>query len=342
MKVPKLFLTISVTTLALATNAVGQSNSALTKNNPYSPSPSGKVTAAVATAAPKPQVTATPTRVAPQQIAFVTRDNRSAVREDVPVPAETTRIIEAKTDNTVSSNRPATEIYRIGVGDVLFINLKNSPHGSGYYTVREDGMIDYPLAGPSVMILSKTTDETAAMLRSAIKLYANPQFEVRVQHYLSGSFIVEGIADNPGEKVLRREAMPIFAIRAESEVRREATTVRITRSATITVETYSLTDAATDNLLVLKGDKVEFVAEKKTPAAYYTFGGVKKALVVGTRLSQAVSDILGAKAEPRRAVLRRRNESGTSSIVEHDIKAIKKGKAIDPILASGDVIEIRN
>ena len=342
MKVPTCFL-IAIA-LAFVTNASSQSSSALTKNNPYSPSPSGKVATSVAAATPmpKPLTAATPTRVAPQQIAFAIKDNRTASREDDSVRAGKPRTIETNSPSIASSNRSATDIYRIGIGDVLFINLTNSPHGSGYYTVREDGMIDYPLAGPKVLIAGRTSDEAVAMLRSAIKLYANPQVEVKIQYYLSRSFFVDGLADNPGGKILRRDAMPLFAIRAESEVKREATTAKITRAASNMVETYLLTDVATDNVLVLDGDKVEFLADKKDAAAFYTFAGVKKPLATGAKLSQAITDNLGVKAEPRRVVLRRTNERGASNIVEHDIKAIRSGKAIDPVLASGDVIEIKN
>ena len=42
---------------------------------------------------------------------------------------------------------PPTEIYRVGVSDVLFISLQNAPaKTSTYFTVLNDGTIDYPLA----------------------------------------------------------------------------------------------------------------------------------------------------------------------------------------------------
>ena len=52
-----------------------------------------------------------------------------------------------------------TEHYKIGVGDILFINLQNSSKGSTYYTVLNDGTIDYPLAGEMISVsgLSSTT-----------------------------------------------------------------------------------------------------------------------------------------------------------------------------------------
>ena len=337
MKVSRSHLVFVLVILSLVTTVAGQVNSATNKNNPYSPSPAGKVTPTTATrvAKPMPSPAATPTWVGPQQVAFVTKDSRTADRQDVPA------ISEPKAFATELPAKSAS-IYRIGVGDVLFINLKNSAQGSGYYTVREDGVIEYPLAGPMVSIASKTTDEVSAMLRASIKLFADPQVEVKVQYYLSRFFTVTGLADNPGEKVLRREAMPVFAIRAESEVRREANTIKITRSKSENIETFSLTDATTDNVLIFAGDQIEFVEEKRTEIAQFTISGAKKPLVAGTKLLQAVADARGAKAEPKLAVIHRINDKGVTTLYEYEVKAIRKGKVIDPVLSPGDVIEIKN
>lgn len=334
-------MSIASLTIAASATAFGQS-SAMGKNNPYSPSPSGKVAEAAATPTPTSKPAATGVRTAPQQVAFVIKDNRSTtvLDDDPKAVAETPKIDETFASPKLSLS--PTNIYRIGVGDVLFINLKNSPQGSGYYTVRENGVIDYPLAGPTVAIGSKTTDEAAALLRSSIKLFANPQIEVKVQYYLSRSFTVAGLVDNPGQKVLRRDAMPVFAVRAESEVRREANKVKITRAKSGVIEEYSLSDTATDNIVILAGDTVEFAQEKRAVVAHYTFAGTKKTLNVGTKLSQAVAEALGAKAEPKYAVVQRVNDKGVTTVVVYELKSIKAGKIIDPVLSPGDVIEVRN
>lgn len=284
-----------------------------------------------------PTATATPALIAPQQVAFVIKDSRAAVREEVP-PFAAPKVTPAEP----AATKPASSIYRIGIGDVVSVNLKNSAQGSGYYTVREDGVIDYPLAGPVVQIANRTTDEVAAMLRSSIRLFANPQVEVKVHYYLSRSFTVEGLANNPGEKVLRREAMPVFAIRAESEVSREANKVRITRVKSDAFEEYALSDAATDNVLIMAGDKIEFIEDRKAEIAQYTILGVKKTLVAGTKLSQALAEAVGAKAEPKYAVIRRTNDKDVTTISEYEIQTVRKGKGIDPVLSPRDVIEIKN
>ena len=47
-----------------------------------------------------------------------------------------------------SKNLPPTEIYKVGTGDILFVSLQNAPaKDSTYFTVLNDGTIDYPLVG---------------------------------------------------------------------------------------------------------------------------------------------------------------------------------------------------
>ena len=56
------------------------------------------------------------------------------------------------------------DIYKIDVGDIIFVNLKNSPNSSGYYTVKVNGMIDFPLAGEKLVVAGRTADQVAQML----------------------------------------------------------------------------------------------------------------------------------------------------------------------------------
>ena len=93
---------------------------------------------------------------------------------------------------------------------------------------------------------------------------------------------------------------------------------------------------------VLAGDRIEFVEERRAPEVpRITVAGIKIPLVAGTKLSQAITEVLGQKSEPKHAVVRRSGDKGVSSL-EYDIRAIKKGKVLDPVLLAGDVIEIKN
>ena len=316
------------------------------KNNPYSPSPnrtSKPDTAPISSATP-----ALP-KSGPSDVTFVMQSDTKPVKNDSwPTIAQRTYDIAKKAD---LRSTPATEMYKIGVGDVLLVNLKNSPQGSGYYTVKPDGTIDYPLAGEEVIVADQTIDSLQEILESGIKLFPDPQVEIKVRQYGSHKITVSGMVENPGEKNLQREAIPLYVIRAEAGVDPRAVKVQITRAPLLKVETYSLKDASTDNTLLYPGNSVEFIGEggsRSTGASgvYFIAGEVvtsgQKDLTAGITLYQAVIAAGGVKGDPKKAVIRRKNDKGLLATAEYNLRSIKDGKAADPALAAGDVIEIRN
>lgn len=159
------------------------------------------------------------------------------------------------------SSKPLTEIYLVGAGDVLFINLRNAPNAAGYYTVRSDGTIDFPLAGENPSVVHKTIEQIEDLLSAATTVYSNPLIEVRIREYASHKITVLGMAERVGETSLQREAMPLFAIRAQALVSPAATKTNIRRGDLTTVEAYDLRDERTGDVLVYPGDSVEFTAD---------------------------------------------------------------------------------
>jgi len=353
--VPKfvLFLVLTVSVSAV----LGQTNEARNRNNPYSPSPQAKQTE---TPVKPPVVKPNPGEVAfvmQKSSAPVVDDNRPPVEvrptvvtrppvEIRPTIAQTTYKI-AKTADIRS--QPPSAIYKIGVGDVLYVNLKNSAQASGYYTVRPDGTIDFPLAGDHVVVAEQTIDAVEESLVSGITLFPDPQVEVKVRQYGSHQIKVSGLVDNAGEKNLQREAIPIFVIKADAIVSQKATKVLITRAPLLKAEAYDLRDAATDNVLVYPGNSVEFAGDIGSAAstgAYFISGevlsGGQKDLTYGLTLYQAVIASGGPKGDPKKAIVRRKNDKGLLVATEYNLRSIKEGRMMDPILAPGDVIEVKN
>src|SRR5215211_5490886 len=82
-----------------------------------------------------------------------------------------------------------TEIYRVGVGDVLDIRLLNSANSkSTLFTVVGDGVIDLPIAGGSVSVAGLTPEEIQARIAAELKRRAvaeKTQVAVGVRQYLS-------------------------------------------------------------------------------------------------------------------------------------------------------------
>ncbi len=246
-----------------------------------------------------------------------------------------------------------TEIYKIGVGDVLFISLQNAPaKASTYFTVLNDNTIDYPLANEMVSVGGLTTEEIEDLLKEKIKLYENPQISVKVREHASHAVTVLGLVEKAGEKFLPREAVPLFMIRAEAIVQPKADLLIIKRASAET-EQIDLKDAKSDDILIFPGDLLEFKSSDNSPTGstnsqfYFIGGNIKTAgqkdYHQGLTLTQAILASGGLrKANVKKVVVRRKNQAGLLAPMEFDLNSIKDGKQPDPIIKAGDTIEIIN
>ena len=246
-----------------------------------------------------------------------------------------------------------TEIYRVGVGDILFISLENAPPNvSTYFTVLKNGAIDYPLAGGLNFVLGMTPEEVENELRSKIELYDNPQISVKVREYSSHKITVLGLVEKPGIKYLQREAVPLFVVRAEAIVQPSANQVAIRRAETNKTEKLSLLESDNDNVLVFPGDIVEFssILNKKpsvvVPQFYYIGGNVRSGgqmkFYKGMTLTQAVIAAGGlVRSRIKKVYLRRKNETGLLITKVYNLKKIENGLEPDPLIQAGDRIEIK-
>ncbi|HLM60422.1 MAG TPA: polysaccharide biosynthesis/export family protein [Pyrinomonadaceae bacterium] len=266
--------------------------------------------------------------------------------ESRSVASKTLEVVKKANKNAVSP----TEIYKVGVGDVLFISLQNAPaKASTYFTVLNDGSIDYPLAGEMISVTGMTTDEIEDLLKEKIKLFENPQVSVKVREHASHAITVLGLVEKAGEKYLPREAVPLFMIRAEAIVQPRASFVVIKRANSET-EQVNLKDAQSDEILIFPGDILEFKAAdgiETTSAAqhFYYIGGKipsagKKDFHPYLTLWQAILDAGGLKV--KKVIIRRKNEAGLLTSTEYDLNQIKNGKQPDPLIKAGDTIEIVN
>lgn len=248
-----------------------------------------------------------------------------------------------------SKSLSPTEVYKVGVADILFISLQNAPaKATNYFTVLNDGTIDYPLAGEMVSVAGFTVEEIEDLLSEKIKLYENPQVSVRLREYASHSIKVLGLIEKPGEKFLQREAMPLYVVRAEALVLSKATSVTIKRANSQT-EKFSLNDSKYEDVLIFPGDIVEFTSSDKSGGApfYYIGGNIvspgQKDFYPGLTLTQAILASGGLKkTDAKKVSIRRKNEQGILFLTEYNLKEIKNGKSPDPILHAGDTIELAN
>jgi protein involved in polysaccharide export with SLBB domain len=245
---------------------------------------------------------------------------------------------------TNTTNAAASQIYRVGVGDVLDIQLQNnaSPE-STLFTVLSGGMLEYPLAGSPLQVSGMTTSEIATTLRTKIKLLEDPTVVVNVRDYASHAVTISGFVAAPGTKTLRREAVPLYALLAESLVLADASRATVTRaSGTISID---LNDPNLSATLVLPGDVIKVLGSAAVTEFFFVAGEVKlpgqKAYHSGLTLTQAILAAGGAtNVVAERVRVLRQGTDGRLVTEEFNLRKILDGKIPDPLLRKDDRIEL--
>ena len=220
-------------------NIRAQSPDAGARNNPFSPSPAAKAVGGTSTAEITDRLL-----VSKFEASRVETRNRTAGASDSK-PA-------------VAVPEDPTSVYRVGVNDIIRIDIRNARGGLSYVKVASDGGIDFPLAGDNLIVSGKTPTEIEALLKSGIKLFADPQIKVEVREFASHIISITGLVDQPGEQQIQRDALPFYVVRAGVVLNPRTTSVRIIRAMSGNSTPYLLSDSILDNILVYPGDTVEF------------------------------------------------------------------------------------
>jgi len=251
-------------------------------------------------------------------------------------------------DATASSSpeRSLTEIYRVGVGDVLDIRLLNSANSksSTLFTVVAGGVIDLPVAGGTISVAGLTPDEIQNVISAELKRRAvaeKAQVSVGVRQYVSHSVMVTGLVVSPGTRFLRREMVPLYVVLAESQLRNDGGRVVILRGG-VPGQPHDLSDPATLNLTVQSGDVVTVM---NRPQEFYYIGGRihypgQKVFQPGITLLQAFLAAGGTGKQDNKVEISREGADGRLVTIRYTIKQIKSGAVQDPKLQPGDRIEV--
>jgi protein involved in polysaccharide export with SLBB domain len=247
---------------------------------------------------------------------------------------------------TSTPERSATEIYRVGVGDVLDIRLLNSANSksSTLFTVAAGGVIDLPVAGGSISVTGLTADEIQNIISAELKRRAvdeKARVSVGVRQYVSHSVMVTGLVVNPGTRFLRREIVALYVVLAESQLRNDGGRVVILRDG-LPGQPHDLNDPSTLNLTVQSGDVITVTSR---PQEFYYIGGRinypgQKVFQAGITLLQALLAAGGTGKQDNRVEISREGADGRLVTTAYTIKQIKSGTMQDPKLQPGDRIEV--
>ena len=266
-------------------------------------------------------------------------------------PAGNANKLSAKPANSrpsapVTSAATSTQVYRVGPGDVLDIQLTDNPgRNSTLFTVLDDGVLEYPLAGNPVVVGGMTTPEIASLLRQRIKIFDNPQVKVDVRDYASHAVTISGFVAAPGTKILRREAMPLYTVLAEALVLPEAARATIAREGVAPI-VVDLKDPNLSATLVVPGDVIKVTGMPPAPAEFFFVGGEisspgQKPFHAGLTLTQAILASGGTKPSAGSKVrVSRQGADGRLAREEFNLRKIQTGKTPDPVLKKGDRIEV--
>lgn len=240
----------------------------------------------------------------------------------------------------------STQIYRVGPLDVLDIRLvNNQTRQSTLFTVFENGMLEYPLAGAPVNVSGMTAEEIASLLRTRIRIFEKPEVVVNVRDFASHLVTVSGLVASPGKKALRREAVPLYTILAEALVLPEAARATVTRVGRppMLIDVKDSNHAAT---LITAGDVIKVSGPPPAPTEFFFIGGAinspgQKPYHAGLTLTQSILASGGTTANAGdRIKISRLGNNGRLSSQEFNLKRIQLGKAADPVLQKGDRIEV--
>ena len=307
------------TAVTPANNSTAAANdSANASNNSASPTTTNN-------SAPVKVVNITPSRPPKNEVA--------EARPDAPTPAPVNALL-------------LTQVYRIGVGDVLDIRLQNlNTRESTLFTILPGGLLDYPLAGNPLQVEGRTADEIREQLNEKIKAYGLPQVTVNVREYASHSVTVNGLVQLPGAKYLRREAVPLYVLVAEAQPQSEALRATITRVGGLTINA-DLSDQVAMSELVYPGDVVRLSSSPPPPKQFFYIGGEINApgqrdFHDGMTLTQAILTAGGLTSTANsRVKISRQGADGLLVATEYNLKHIQDGKVPDPVLRAGDRVEV--
>lgn len=241
---------------------------------------------------------------------------------------------------------PPTELYRVGEGDILDIRLLNGEtEKSTLFAVLAGGLLDYPKAGGAFKVAGMTTEEASAYIASELQrraVQSDPRVSVSVREYASHAVIVSGMVADPGTKIIRREAVPLYVILAVAQPRAEAGRVRVTSHSTGSTTDAKLDDQTAMKMLVRPGDVVDVLPAQQL--FYYIGGKVKtpgrKEYSAGLALTQAVLAAGGSLHSSKLAILTRRSGAGLLSAATFNLAGIMSGATPDPLLQPDDRIEV--
>jgi polysaccharide export outer membrane protein len=248
---------------------------------------------------------------------------------------------------------PDTGGYRVGIGDVIEVEVFQEDEISGDFSVEPSGAITFPLLG-AVPIAGMTAAEIAALLEKMLEkdYYVDVQLKVEVAVFASQPVTLVGEVQSPGTYYLegrttltellakagglKASAGPVLELRRTARMEGEGP------PRPMIFETAKLSTGEAGRDVILQAGDVLFVSPKKM---YFITGEVARPgqyeISLGMTLMQALSQAGGVGKFAAQVIEVHREVDGEKKILTFDLSHIRKGRLADPAVNAGDVIFVK-
>lgn len=239
-----------------------------------------------------------------------------------------------------------TKVYRVGPGDILDVRLTDAASSqSTLFTVTPAGLLAHPDLSAPLPCAGFTVEEIRARIEYDLKRRPStktPNVSVAVNEYVSHTILVSGLVKEPGAKILKREAIPLYVVVADAQPLPEAERVTVLRNESNESYVIDLLEPSQMNMLVRPADVITL---QTNPQQFFYVGGEvkspgEKSFRRGLTLTQAIIAAGGMNKNSKEARLARDNGKGFLVLSRYKLKDIDAGKLPDPVLQPGDRITI--
>lgn len=277
------------------------------------------------------------------------------------IPLETSAIIESEAIAVApfaSGQAPEVD-YRIGAGDVLYVNVQGKPElgspagsGNGVSGSRVDGQgaLHLPLVG-AVPVAGLTVEVAASTVREAFSTYLNaPWVVLEVVEYKSQPLYLLGQFKAAGTYYMERPLTLLQGISLgggllDSANLRRARLIRGEKTLPVDVHEILATGEMAANVWLQPGDTL-FVPDDKNQNIF-VFGAVKKPGAVAMpngnlTLTQALAAAQLDETRGDFALVRiiRSHSATRGELLVVDMKQVLEGKTLPFRLVEGDIVYV--
>jgi polysaccharide export outer membrane protein len=268
-------------------------------------------------------------------------------------PKTFAQVEQPRTSTPELIQRPPADIVtpQIAPGDVVSVNVFNTPELTGEYEVNRSGGIRLP--GTSLITVGGlTTFEAADAIEAQLKksdVMIDPQAKVMIAHFAPKNIGILGEVNKPGVYVLSNDMSLSTALAMAGGVTpKEGSTITIThrsgpnRTVTIRVDSQAYAGEPVllrdgDTVFVSSVGKFYVIGDVNHPGEFYlTNDSHPLRVLAGIAMAQGLKDT----AKETKASIIRSNASGEATTIPLNLKRIAKNQVPDPPLEPFDIIVV--